>query len=102
MIEDIINETVSKSIEAAMSKAFNRVPDYLKDSINRIEQSINLQTYSVLEASRITGIGYTKLYNAVNNGLLPHFLDGKKKRIRHTDLNQWIENEKQKKENRPC
>lgn len=42
------------------------------------------------EAARLSGIGRTKLYEALNSGALPSFKIGSRRLIRISELDAWL------------
>jgi len=42
------------------------------------------------EAARLSGIGRTKLYQALNSGALPSFKIGSRRLIRISELDAWL------------
>jgi len=42
------------------------------------------------EAARLSGIGRTKLYQALNSGALPSFKIGSRRLIRTSELDAWL------------
>ncbi|MBN2728943.1 MAG: hypothetical protein JXR53_06935 [Bacteroidales bacterium] len=69
-MEELIKEAVEKYMEQT-------IPRYLEKIIHVVEERLNLQTYSIREATKVTGIGYTKLYNAAMQGIIPSIYDGR-------------------------
>ena len=49
-------------------------------------------TYSIDEARKITGICRTKIYEAINDGLLPAKKFGRRTLILKSDLNKFLKN----------
>jgi excisionase family DNA binding protein len=45
---------------------------------------------SPAEAARLSGIGRTKLYQALNSGALPSFKIGSRRLIRISELDAWL------------
>lgn len=88
-----IEETIQTIVEKSLSHS---IPRQMSIAMKDFETILNLRTYSLLEASRVTGIGYKKLYTATRNHVLPSFQDGRITRVRHTDLQEFIESEKLK------
>ena len=88
-MEEEIRKTVEKYLERT-------VPKYLEKIIHVVEERLNLQSYSVREATKVTGLGYTKLYNAVMQGKILSIYDGRTYKVKHTDLFYYMENEKDK------
>ena len=86
-----IEETIQTTVERSLA---HTIPKQIGVALKDFEALLNLRTYSLLEASRVTGIGYKKLYNATRNQKLPSFQDGRITRVRHTDLFEYIEQEK--------
>lgn len=91
--EQLVQEAITRNLQQLIPLQMN---GYIQLVERKINETVNLKTYNVLEASKETGIGYKKLMSAVKSGNLPSFIDGKVYRIRHTDLLQWIEYHKQK------
>lgn len=48
-------------------------------------------SYSIQEVSQITGIGRTKIYEAINKGVLPAKKYGRRTLILYSDLIQFVE-----------
>lgn len=46
------------------------------------------------EVRKLLGIGQTKYYELIHSGKLPHYRVGNRIRVKSTDLNSWIENNK--------
>ena len=88
-MEEDIKETVERYLE-------NTVPKYLNKLVLAVEERLNLQSYSVKKATEITGLGYTKLHNAVTRGEIPSIHDGRTYKVKHTDLFYYMEKEKDK------
>lgn len=49
-------------------------------------------SYSVQEVCRLTGIGQTKIYEAINDGLLPAKKFGRRTLILHENLDAFLKN----------
>ena len=92
-IEEQINFTIEQSLNQRM-KVFDKGLADITGMMQNILQIVNLQTYTLHEASQKTGIGYKKLRNAIVRGELPSIPDEKITRIRHIDLNAWLEKKK--------
>jgi len=96
-IEEVIQKTVETTIE-------NNINPIIADKLEKFQSQffitfaniMNLQTYTVNEAAKKTGIGYKKIRNAIATGKLQCIADGGVTRVRHTDLFLWIEQIKQK------
>jgi excisionase family DNA binding protein len=88
-MEEEIKETVEKYLEKT-------IPKYLEKIIQVVEERLNLQAYSIRAATKVTGIGYSKLYNAAMQGKIPSIYDGRTYKVKHTDLFFYMENEKAK------
>lgn len=86
-------ESIMQAIDNGLKSS---LPKYVNQLLSDLDDKLNLRTYSMNEASQISGIGYTKIYNATRNGKLPSLQDGRNTRIRHTDFLRWIEAEKLK------
>lgn len=95
-------EILQKQIERfdAAIQRMDQLPGILSDFFDKmrdmIEEQSNLQTYSILAATRITGIGYKKLNDACKSGQLPFIVDGKTYKIKHVDLYKFIERQKKR------
>lgn len=95
-----IEETIRVTVEQSLSSILPAQMEYLKKVLKGFEEKISLRTYSIHEASQETKIGINTLYKAAKNGTLPTFMIGKIRRVKHTDLQEYIEKMKQK--NKPC
>lgn len=89
----------SEMFQTAMD-CFSRVPEIIKGLTEKvetiIEESVELRSYSILEAAKVSGIGYKKLNAACKRGELPFFTDGKTYKIQHAELKKYINNQQKK------
>ena len=53
---------------------------------------MNALSYTIEEASKITGLGRTRLYEELNSGRLKGVKAGRRTLILHTGIQQWLEN----------
>lgn len=52
---------------------------------------MNALSYTIEEASKITGLGRTRLYEELNSGRLRGVKAGRRTLILHTSIQQWLE-----------
>lgn len=98
-IQKAVAETISATIPQTIDVALSQRMDTL---IRSFEDKLNLQTYTIQEAADLTGFYYKKLYRLVKEGVIPAITISGRYRIKHTDIYNFIESEKQKKENKAC
>ncbi|HYI92079.1 MAG TPA: excisionase family DNA-binding protein [Bryobacteraceae bacterium] len=55
------------------------------------EGSIERRTYSVPEASAVSGLGITAIYRGVKDGRIPHIRAGRRICIPRFAFHQWID-----------
>ena len=53
-------------------------------------EQISPYALSIQEACRVSGVGRTKLYEAISSGELPSFKIGTRRLIRVTTLEAWL------------
>ena len=52
---------------------------------------MNALSYTIDEASKITGLGRTRLYEELNSGRLKGVKAGRRTLIPHTNIQKWLE-----------
>jgi excisionase family DNA binding protein len=53
---------------------------------------VNALSYTIEEASKITGLGRTRLYEELNSGRLKGVKAGRRTLILHISIQEWLEN----------
>ncbi len=60
-----------------------------------MEEKMNEMIYTIPEIAQYLKLSKSKVYQLVQKGQLPHIKIGKNVRVKESDLNQWIDKQRQ-------
>lgn len=87
ILDELMTQELKVFLRAEFEDNFNRIE-------TKMESVVNLKSYSINEASKVTGFGFSKIRTAIIKGILPATPDGKSFKITHMDLFHWVNNGK--------